>query len=194
MTYLNSDTMKIQILKDNSQKSGVYLWTNLISGKIYVGSSINLGRRFKGYLTYSHISNSKRSNSLIHKALMKYGYSNFQLEIIEYCNADMCKEREQYYIDLFNPEYNILKIAGSSIGYKHTKETLTKMQEFLKRHNAQKRLPVEITDTHTNISTRYDSITATAAAINTNEKNVRFAEKFNKLLLKRYTVKIIRKP
>jgi len=29
-------------------------------------------------------------------------------------------EREQYYIDLLNPEYNILKIAGSRLGVKHT--------------------------------------------------------------------------
>ena len=68
------------------------------------------------------------------------------------------------------------------------------MRVFLNKHNAKKRLPVEITDTHTNITTRYDSIIATAAALNTNEKNVRYAEKVNKLLLNRYIVKIIRKP
>ncbi len=28
--------------------------------------------------------------------------------------------REQYYIDLLKPEYNILQKAGSSLGYKHT--------------------------------------------------------------------------
>ena len=32
--------------------------------------------------------------------------------------------KEQYYIDLLEPEYNILKIAGSSLGFKHNKETL----------------------------------------------------------------------
>jgi hypothetical protein len=30
---------KAQILSENKQKSGIYLWTNLIDGKKYVGSS-----------------------------------------------------------------------------------------------------------------------------------------------------------
>ena len=51
------------------------------------------------------------------RALLKYGYSNFSLSIIEYCDANNCLAREQYYIDLLEPEYNILKHAGSSKDY-----------------------------------------------------------------------------
>jgi group I intron endonuclease len=36
--------------------------------------------------------------------------------------------REQYYIDLLKPEYNILSIVGSTFGYKHTAETLEKFK------------------------------------------------------------------
>ena len=68
------------------------------------------------------------------------------------------------------------------------------MQAFLKKHNAKKRLPVQITDINTNMTQNFDSIVATAAALNTNEKNVRFAEKHNKLLLKKYVIKIKREP
>lgn len=64
----------------------------------------------------------------INKALLKYGYSNFQLEILEYCEPSDVIQREQYYIDLLGPEYNILKTAGSSFGYKHTAETLAKLR------------------------------------------------------------------
>lgn len=32
--------------------------------------------------------------------------------------------REQFYIDSLLPQFNILKVAGSSLGYKHTEETL----------------------------------------------------------------------
>ena len=138
VVYSNADIMKSQIVKDNKNKSGIYLWTNIISGKTYVGSSINLSQRFKSYFTYSHISDPKRSNSLIHRALIKYGYSNFQLEILEYCETTLCQQLEQHYIDLLQPEYNILKIAGSSKGFKHTEKALKKIQEFLKKHNAKK--------------------------------------------------------
>nr|YP_009568477.1 GIY endonuclease [Drechslerella brochopaga]QBL02557.1 GIY endonuclease [Drechslerella brochopaga] len=61
-------------------------------------------------------------------ALIKHGYSNFSLEILEYCEAENCIEREQFYIDLYKPEYNILKFAGSNLGYKHTEETLDKLR------------------------------------------------------------------
>lgn len=64
----------------------------------------------------------------IYKALLKYGYSNFQLEILEYCAPEDTIKREQHYLDLLKPEYNILKIAGSSFGYKHTETTLAKLR------------------------------------------------------------------
>ena len=52
------------------------------------------------------------SNSLIYKALLLHGYGAFNLEILEYCNKQYIIEREQYYIDLLKPEYNIQSIAG----------------------------------------------------------------------------------
>lgn len=54
---------------------------------------------------------------LIHKALIKYGYSNFTLDILEYCDPNDVISREQHYIDQLKPIYNILKIAGSSLGF-----------------------------------------------------------------------------
>jgi group I intron endonuclease len=68
---------------------------------------------------------------IICKALRKYGHYNFSLEILQYCGGSAHPSdvisREQFYLDLLNPEYNIFKIAGSSRGFKHTKETLQKM-------------------------------------------------------------------
>jgi group I intron endonuclease len=39
---------------------------------------------------------------------------------LEYCNKENVISREQYYIDLLKPEYNILQVAGSSLGFKHS--------------------------------------------------------------------------
>ena len=63
---------------------------------------------------------------VITKALLKYGYSVFSLEILEYCEALEAISREQYYLDLLKPEYNVLKIAGSSLGYKHPEGSQTR--------------------------------------------------------------------
>jgi len=96
-----------------------------------------------------------RETLVISRALIKYGYSNFSLEILEYCDIKNflppAQEREQYYMDKLNPRYNTLKIAGSSSGHKlstplpsaplepaswrsarEAKETKTKISEALK--------------------------------------------------------------
>ena len=125
--YLDADTQKVSIVTENRNLCGVYKWTNKLSGKVYIGSSANLSKRLSNYYSYSLISRFQHS-MLIYKALLKHGYSNFSLEILEYCNPSNVIEREQYYIDLFNPEYNLLPTAGSPLGYKHTEETLLKFK------------------------------------------------------------------
>lgn len=65
----------------------------------------------------------------INKAILKYGYASCKEDILEYCAPEECIKREQYYIDTFKPEYNILKVAGSTLGYKHTEETLAIFKE-----------------------------------------------------------------
>jgi group I intron endonuclease len=62
----------------------------------------------------------------IHNALLKYGFDNFALEILEYSKKSTNPvTREQYYFELLKPEYNILETAGSSLGFKHSDKTLT---------------------------------------------------------------------
>jgi len=85
--------------------------TNLINKKNSVGRSVNLKRRFLQYYNVKRMS--KETSMPINIALLKYGYSNFKLEILEFCDIDILEEREKYYMDLFKPEYNILLIPGS---------------------------------------------------------------------------------
>lgn len=127
--YANADELahplrgfaKLEIFKENKGKSGIYIWENQINGNRYIGSSVHLTIRFKSYFNSNHLL--KYTNMTIYKALLKHGYSIFSLSL-EYCETDKCLEREQYYIDLFKPEYNILQTAGSSLGYKHSEEAI----------------------------------------------------------------------
>lgn len=192
IVYPNAELMKNDIIKENRKKSGVYMWTNILNGKNYIGSSVNLGIRFKDYFNKNKIANIKKSTSAIHKALIKYGYSNFKLTIIVFCEPERILETEQMYIDKIKPEYNILKFVGTSKGYKHSKETLEKMRIMWNIVNKKKRYPVEIFDTQTETKLRYDSIVLAGKALNTNEKNIRYAFQHKKLLLKRYIVNIVK--
>jgi group I intron endonuclease len=77
----------------------------------------------------------KSRTSIIYSALLKHGYSNFSLDILEYCEVDILIEREQYYLDILKPEYNILKAANSRIGSKHSLNTRALMSLKLKGEN-----------------------------------------------------------
>jgi group I intron endonuclease len=66
---------------------------------------------------------------IINKAIIKHGYSNFTLEILEYCEPDKVIAREQHYLDLLSPEYNICRTAGSRLGRNHSSETKRIMSE-----------------------------------------------------------------
>ena len=93
------------------------MWTNLLNNKRYVGSFMFLRKRLGQYFNANFLV---KYNMYIYRALLKYGYSNFKLEILEYYDPSVLLERENHYIKHYKPEYNILQTAGSSIGRKLT--------------------------------------------------------------------------
>lgn len=98
---------------------------NNTNGNTYVGSGSDLRKRLRSYFNEKELMRNPRP---IQDALLKYGYSNFSLEILEYCSEAEVIEREQYYLDLLVPEYNILKHAYSLLGFKHSPETIEKLK------------------------------------------------------------------
>jgi group I intron endonuclease len=133
-SYEDAYANKKEIYKDNKNKAGIYRFYNKINGNFYIGSSTNLKNRFVRYFDLNYISRVRNELS-ISRALIKYGYSNFRLDILEYYDNSKLKllEREQYYIDLLKPVYNIEKIAGSSAGRKLSDETKQLISESLKK-------------------------------------------------------------
>jgi group I intron endonuclease len=94
---------------------------------------VDLAQRFCYYYSLIRINKTlERSSSRILHSLKKYGYSNSKLEVLEYCDREGAITREQYYLNLLKPEYNILKIAGSLLGYKHSEKTIAKLSEIRK--------------------------------------------------------------
>ena len=101
---------KAEILKNNKEKSGIYMLTNKVTKKSYIGKSANLRSRFYEYFS-PHLK-ELTSTSLICKALIKFGYSNFTLSILEYCPKDILAQREQHFISAIKPQYNIRKAVS----------------------------------------------------------------------------------
>jgi hypothetical protein len=52
---------------------------------------------------------------MIYPALLKYGYANFSVEILEYCERSEAITREQYYLDLLNHNTTYSKMLAPDL-------------------------------------------------------------------------------
>ena len=127
---------KKEIYKQLKGKSGVYLFINNINYKLYVGSSVNLDRRLRVHLHFSTTSKTI-NNQILYRAIKKYNLENFSFAILEYCNKDfsLCAEIEQKWINKLKPEYNVLQLVKTSLGFKHSLETINKLKEQFKKES-----------------------------------------------------------
>jgi group I intron endonuclease len=92
---------------------------------------VNLTRRLRDYFSIKFLKKEILKNkSLIYRALLKYGYSNFKLEILEYCDKTSTISREQYFIDSLKPDYNLCLKAGSSLGRITKEDTRLKLRNI----------------------------------------------------------------
>lgn len=123
---------RVNIIKEQRDKSGVYCLINKVNGRSYVGSSINLASRMRNYLNKAFLKSKENANMPITKSLLKYDYSNFTLWILEYVKPEFLTSRETFYITRVIPYYNVLKQGYSSLGYTHTEETKKLLSELAK--------------------------------------------------------------
>jgi group I intron endonuclease len=124
-SYENAELFKETILKESRNQSGIYRRVNNLNKKSYVGSGIDLAKRLRSYYNKNELNRNPRP---IKDALVKYGHKNFTLDFLEYCPIPELLEREQFYIDLLSPEYNILKFAYSLLGFRHSPENIEKFK------------------------------------------------------------------
>lgn len=112
-----------------SNSSGIYQIRSKINGKIYVGSALCIKRRWQGHLT---TLNRNINSRYLQNHVNKYGVDDLQFSIIEFCPKEKLLEREQYWINTLQPQFNLAKIAGSNIGIKLSEETKYKIAQTLK--------------------------------------------------------------
>jgi len=115
-------------------KSGIYKLTNLVNNKMYVGSAVNISKRFNEHR--NNLRNNKYSNIKLQNAWNKYGEGAFEFEIIEIV-VDLCMliDIEQKWIDRFDVSkrgYNLRPSAGNMLGFKHSEETKHKIKDGVK--------------------------------------------------------------
>jgi hypothetical protein len=88
-------SMKRAIIEENTQKSGIYLITNKSTGDFYIGQAGDLAKRYKDYTNPGYLNRiNDKVNSIIGRALKKYGYLNFTFTVLEYCEKSDLNARE----------------------------------------------------------------------------------------------------
>lgn len=94
--------------------SGIYKITNIINNKFYIGSSVNIYQRLKHH--YSDLKNNKHGNKYFLRSYIKYGKNNFKVEILEEATKELLLIKEQYYINILKPEYNLMiDVVGNKL-------------------------------------------------------------------------------
>jgi group I intron endonuclease len=116
-------------VKKSKKICGIYSITNIVNGKQYIGSSIDIHSRWYHH-KYDLIKNKHHSIKL-QNSWNKHLEDIFLFEVIEECEKvkEIILEREQYYIDYLNPIFNVCKTAGNCLGVKHDPETCKKISE-----------------------------------------------------------------
>lgn len=98
---------KIQII------CGIYEIKNIHKDIRYIGSSKDIGKRWKNHLNY--LKKNKHRNSYLQNVFNKHGFDNFTFSIIEECSEEDLKIREQYYIDLYGKD-RLYNLTMSTVG------------------------------------------------------------------------------
>ena len=78
---------------------GIYKIENKINGKVYIGQSQNI---FKRWSVHGNKNKANNCNMVIAKAITKYGVENFRFEILELCPKEELNTKEKYWISIYD--------------------------------------------------------------------------------------------
>ena len=121
--------MKITV-KNFTQTPGIYVWTNTLNGKVYVGQAVNVCRRVQGELKM--LRNGNFHNEHMQRAWDKYGEDAFIVGQVMECEVYELNDAEAAWgehFDARNPEhgYNLKEYGQDNHG--HHELTRQKMSE-----------------------------------------------------------------
>lgn len=94
--------------------SGIYKITNTLTGKCYIGSAVNVEQRWRQH--HFALKRGTHHSQYLQRAWGKHGSEMFVFSRLITCSRENLLTYEQLCLDAYQPEYNILKVAGSGLG------------------------------------------------------------------------------
>lgn len=172
--------------------SGIYLFTNLVNNKLYVGQAKNLSKRIHSHRTTFNHGGNKRM--ILYKAMLKYGIENFQIELIEEFeeyNPRQLDALEKYYIKYYNSKapygYNQTDGGdGGILGYKMTDEQKQVISQNSKNTARDGRYTMYCYNINTKETTTYLNCEEASEVLNINGDCIRGALCYKRLVNNTY--------
>jgi group I intron endonuclease len=113
--------------------SGIYKIANRETSKVYIGSAVDIPRRWRGHKR--DLSRGMARGQKLQRAWDKYGAEAFEFSVLLYCRKEDLILFEQRAIDSFDAVrsgFNTAPIAGSQLGFRHSAATRTRLSESLR--------------------------------------------------------------
>lgn len=111
--------------------SGIYkIQSKTKPDRVYIGSAIKIDKRWNIHL--HHLRYNKHGNKRLQNHYNKYGEEDLVFSLLLECDKDELLMREQEFIDLYHPFFNICQKAGSPQGRVVSEETKEKIRNFLR--------------------------------------------------------------
>ena len=116
MKLIIDEHLKKERWNEKDKISGIYIITNLVNNKVYVGQTSNIRKRFSDYNGTKYLT----SDRPVYKAIKKYGQDNFTFEIAKLVSTKYELDKyEKIFIQKYNSSnpkygYNIGKGGGGA--------------------------------------------------------------------------------
>lgn len=118
------------------KKIGIYIIKNAINNKMYIGQSVDIGRRWRQH--QRELNEGVHRNKHLQRAWDCYGETNFIFDILELCDKNELNDKELFYINKYNSNdyncgYNIC--GGGDSVHTFADETKRKLSEIMQGKN-----------------------------------------------------------
>ncbi len=125
--------------------SAIYIIQSKIKPKrIYIGSAVNYHKRKQLHLC--ELRKNKHHSNILQNHYNKYGESDLQFSVLLGCEKEDLIKTEQYFIDSYNPYFNVCKIAGNCLGIKYKRSDANKLKQSLLRKGNKNLLGFKFSD------------------------------------------------
>lgn len=99
---------------------GIYQILNRVTGKCYIGSAVNIRKRWNCHKTY--LRKGDHHSRKLQSSWNKHGEEAFEIVVLQECDVEGLLPVEQMYLDALQPWYNMAPTAGSGLGVKLPEE------------------------------------------------------------------------